>query len=121
MARADTDRGGNHEGQSGVWVAMSEDRVKEFEQRQAFVDAYCQAVSRLDFVDYVFYLEAPHELDVFTVFRGDRRTLRPALYAVEAEILERFPKVYPDIRILPIEWADIESLRMTTRQAFARS
>ena len=95
--------------------------VEQREQRKAFVDAYTQAVSQLAVVDYVFFCETPAELDVFTVFRGDRRALRPVLYQVEAEMLGRFPRAEPDVRLLPLEYADVESLRMTTHEAFARS
>ena len=94
--------------------------AEQQEQRKAFIDAYTQAVSHLGFVDYVFYSESPSELDVFTVIRGDRQALRPALYQIEAEMLGRFPKAHPDVRLLPLDLADIESLQLTTHQALPR-
>lgn len=79
-------------------------------QRRAFVAAYAQSVSRLTFVDYVFYYESPTDLEVFTIFHGDRWAVRPQLYSIEAEMLARFPKARIDIRALPADVVDLGSL-----------
>lgn len=97
------------------------DELEAAPQRKAFLKAYSQAVSKIGFVEYVFSYGTPMELDIFTVFRGDRRAVRPTLYGIEAKMLGRFPRAYPDIRLLPIDLADVESLQAMTQQVFPRS
>lgn len=92
MAKSDTPR-----------LDLDAPTAPEYDRIQA-VEAYVNAVRALEQVSGVFVNES-NGLTVYTVYRGDRRQARAAIYDTYQTVMNRFPDLLIDFHTVPSDSA----------------
>jgi multidrug efflux pump subunit AcrB len=69
--------------------------LAQWKRLMQVVETYIDAVRALDQVSGIFANDS-HGLTVYTVYRGDRRQARAAIYDAYQEIMNRFPDILID-------------------------
>jgi len=64
-----------------------------------YVTAYVHLVKAYDFVKGV-YINASNGLTIYTVYQGERRAISDKIYEAYGQVIDRFPRMPIDFRLL---------------------
>ena len=100
------------------------DRVQSALESWATQEKYAALYARLalkhDSVEAV-YADTTHGLTLYTVYRGDRRSVAPALYESYQRVIDEFPDVAVDFRLLGYDRLDTSPLPNAARLLWSRA
>ncbi len=93
--------------------------LESWTTQEKYAARYAQLALEHDPVEAV-YADTTHGLTLYTVYRGDRRSVAPALYESYQRIIDEFPDVTADFRLLGYDRLDTAPLPNAARLLLSR-
>lgn len=88
--------------------------------RTTFIDAYVREVQTINEVIEVLVRDNLTFLDIYTVYRGDLKTVEHAIYDAELRATDRCPHVRVDFHLVSNDFSVLDAVRASAQAVFSR-